>query len=337
MEPDSPEPATTPSVATVAAAWVARRDAGLTPGERAALEAWLAAAPAHAAAFAAADRDRNELDWALHAGATDEVLAGLALRDRQRRRRRHAAGAAAALLLLVAGWFARPHFGPPPLPSPAAGPLVVHEPPRETLPDGTIVELKDSAAIRVSFDDRTRLVHLLHGTAHFRVARSERPFIVRAGQVDARALGTVFVVEFEDQHVSVIVTEGVVAVSPEPVPAALPPAVAVLDAGKTVRMASGAEASAPEITALDAAALDTRLAWRAPRLEFNGTPLSEVVAKVNQHNRRQIELADPSLRSFALSGVLRADKLDALIAMLEEELPVKIEADADRIVVRRAP
>lgn len=336
MTAEMPGSGSTRPLAATAAAWIARRDAGLKPGERAELEAWLAAAPAHAAAFAAADRNRSELDWALHAGATDEVLAGLARRDRQRRRRRAVAGAAAALLL-VAGWFASAFLGPASLPPPAAGPLVVREPPRETLPDGTVVELKDSAAIRVAFDDHTRLVHLLQGTAHFRVARSARPFVVRAGGVDARALGTVFVVELEDQHVAVIVTEGVVAVTPEPATAAEAPPVAVLDAGKTIRLAATAEASAPEVTALDAAALDGRLAWRMPRLEFNGTPLSEVVAKVNEHNRRQIELADPSLRSFALSGVLRADKLDALIAMLEAELPVKIEAGADRIIVRRAP
>src|SRR5687767_16011947 len=87
--------------AAVAAEWVARRDAGLHPDERRQLQAWLAASPQNAAAFAAADTSATELDWPLHLGATDEVMVGLAARARRRTQWRamQAGGLVAALML----------------------------------------------------------------------------------------------------------------------------------------------------------------------------------------------------------------------------------------------
>src|SRR5262245_57740924 len=109
-------------VEAAAARWVARRDAGLDEAGRNGLRAWLAADAGHAAAFARADAGGTELDWPLHAGALDAVLAGLEERARRRRLRRRlvltgAAGACAAALLIVSSWLTR---AVPPTPSAAA-------------------------------------------------------------------------------------------------------------------------------------------------------------------------------------------------------------------------
>jgi transmembrane sensor len=82
--------------------------------------------------------------------------------------------------------------------------------------------------------------------------------------------------------------------------------------------------------------VEDRLAWRIPRLEFSGTPLTEVVAMINRHNTQQLVIADPLLESLALSGIVRADKVDALLALLQSEFGVKCERGADTIILRSA-
>src|SRR5688572_27131803 len=90
------------SIDTTAAAWVVKRDAGLSTHEREQLRAWLAADPRHSAAMARADATATELDWPLHAGALDDVLAALELRARHRRTRRRSVTAGATVMLAIA-------------------------------------------------------------------------------------------------------------------------------------------------------------------------------------------------------------------------------------------
>jgi len=340
----------TPDLQAAATRWLARRDAGLSGGEREQLQAWLAADPRHAAAFAAADAARTELDWPLHAGATDEILAGLdarAQRRRQRKIRAMTTVAAAAFVLLAVTW--RGSSGSSG--GPGTGPsLIVKLPLQQTLPDGTIVDLKEGARIAAKFTARTRLVTLAEGTAHFRVTKESRPFVVEASGVTAQALGTSFSVELEQGSVSVLVTEGRVAVNKDTrdatapagsasasLRAGAPEPLAVLDAGRavTVSLSPHPATAAPEVAELPAQAVEDRLAWRIPRLEFSGTPLGEVIAQVNLHNTPQFVIADAGLERLALSGVLRADKIDALVAMLESDFGVRVERHGGAIVLRQ--
>lgn len=339
------------AVDAVAAHWVARRDAGLDEAGRTGLRAWLAADARHAAAFARADAGGTELDWPLHAGELDTVLAGLEERARRRRGRRRLAlagsvGACAVALLFVSLW--RTPIAPtPPV---TASSMVVKVPEKQTLPDGSIVELKDGARIAITFTDRQRLVTLTEGIAHFQVEKGERPFVVNARGVTAQALGTAFSVEVEAARVSVLVTHGRVAVQKEtptapslagaaaalPVPAP-EVAPAILDAGNTVSVALNAN-EPPVVSAVATvpiAEVEDRLSWRIPRLEFTGTPLSEVIATVNRHNRVQFVIEDASLERLTLSGILRADKVDALVAMIEADFPVQTEYRGERIVLKR--
>lgn len=338
----------TPDIQAAARGWLAKREAGLSFGDREKLEAWLAADPRHSAAFAAVDTARTELDWPLHAGATAEILAGLEARARRRQRRKIqviATAAAAAFVLFVATWRGLPgtdvqtRIGPS---------LVVKVPLQQTLPDGTVVDLKGGARIATEFTDRTRRVTLVEGTAHFKVTKESRPFVVEAAGVTARALGTAFSVELEHGSVSVLVTEGRVAVNKDAVePAtaasaaaaiAQPEPLAILDAGRavSVSLAPQTARATPAVAELPAQEVEDRLAWRIPRLEFSGTPLREVIARVNQHNARQFVIADATLERLTLSGVLRADKVGALVAMLESDFGVRAEQQGGVIVLRQA-
>jgi len=57
---------------------------------------------------------------------------------------------------------------------------------------------------------------------------------------------------------------------------------------------------------------------------------------MNQHNRVKLVIADPSVATMKLSGILRANKLEALVAMVQSDYPVKVERPSDsEIVLRR--
>jgi transmembrane sensor len=329
-----------PALTDVAASWVARRSHGLSPAERAAFERWLAADSAHAAAFAQASAARSEFDWPSHAGATAEILSGLERRSRRRRSRRLATAGALAAAVAI-GWFAFFPAAPvaPEASAVAAAPVVVLHPARQVLGDGTIIDLRDGAEIAVEFTAQYRRVTLLHGEAHFAVAKNpERPFIVKAAGVDVRAVGTEFAVELGSSGVDVVVTEGKVAVEKREVPAAdesaydPPRLLASLTAGRRVRV-DPQSAVATEVTTVSPEEVADRLAWRVPRLEFSRTPLSEVVALFNEHNTTKLVLAHPALGQLRLSGTLRADRIEALTVTLRSDFGVRIETEADRIVI----
>jgi transmembrane sensor len=282
----------------------------------------------------------DDLDWARHANATDEILAGLEHRAKKRLVRRWVTGGALALAFAGGAlWQMRPMVEAG-AEHPAAGfnTLAVIPPRSQILPDGSVVELRDNAEIAVTFTERFRRVALVRGAAHFAVARNPaRPFIVSARGVEVRAVGTAFAVDSSAQAIEVIVTEGKVAV------AALPAAgsqtegehkvLASISAGH--RTVVQPDSVAAEVEKLDEDAMGVSLAWRIPRIEFSKTPLAQVVAELNRHNRTQLVLADEPASHFEISGALRADRLDALVEMLAADFGMQADRSVDRIVLRR--
>jgi transmembrane sensor len=221
--------------------------------------------------------------------------------------------------------------------------LVVVRPAIQTLPDGSIVELKDDAQISVDFSGPLRAVSLARGTAYFQVAKdANRPFVVSAGGLAVRAVGTAFAVELESNELKVLVAEGKVrvdaaheAAAPR---AALPEPLVALGAVSTAAfpIVPGTVAAATTPRTMESAELQQRLGWRTPKLEFTRTPLRDVVAQMNQHNARKFVLADESVGDVRVSGVLRADKMDTLADTLQMDFGLETERRDDAIVVRRA-
>lgn len=303
------------STDALAARWIARRDAGLSEAEAAEFARWRDADPRHAAALA-----RFETAWSALArpretgGAAALSREYAAVRARSRRRRVLAGGATVAAALFAAVWWPRPVSLPTPAAPVASAVLLVPE--LRTLADGSTVELKPGAAIDVAFTDAVRRVRLVRGEALFAVAKNPaRPFVVAAGEVEVRAVGTAFSVELGAAAVEVLVTEGRVAVQT----ADAAPAPALVDAGNRARVTAGPGGTVA-VAAVSSGDVDTQLAWRAPRVEFSGTPLAEVVATVNRHAPqpgRRFVIGDPALAAVPLSGLFRLDDTAAFARMLE--------------------
>jgi transmembrane sensor len=303
-------------------------------------------ATAHSAAAGAGNR-LDPLDWIGEAEAGTDILRAIERQKQQRRRHRsHAALAACGVLVLTGAlWVlntpSRHTLGPP-------ASMQVQAPLRQVLPDGTIVELRDSATIAVDYQSSVRRVTLRQGEAHFIVVKSDRPFVVVVQEIEVRAVGTAFSVQLRARDVDVLVTEGRVAVETATVAAggetpviltgAMSPKrmIATVDAGNriAVDLKTGDATRPPQ--PLAATELQERLAWRVPRLEFSGTPLAEALPMFSEHSRLRLTLADSSLAKLKLSGVVRADNVETLLELLAEEHGIDAQRrSADEIVLSR--
>ena len=335
-----------------AAQWTIRRDRGLSATESIDYELWLAADPRHAAAM-----QRTSAAWSLLDRIPEKAAAPvLATATRRRSFWRRSvvlaplATAAAAALALVAVRFTRSSA----LPSPDLAATTAHAPssaPRQlTLSDGTVVQLNTGGEVTEHFTATERRVLLSRGEAHFAVTKNPaRPFIVHAGNVDVRAVGTAFNVNLQSTAVDVLVTEGVVQLNRPSAPVAVG-AIATpsadlprLNANEraVVSLAPTSPASpaslAPAIVVTTATPDDIALtlAWQAPLLRLGGSTLAELVLEFQRRSGQRVILADPALASLRVGGRFRADDLAGFTHLLATTLDLEVEHTSDDTLVLR--
>lgn len=313
-----------------AARWLAKQDRGLTGAEQDAFHHWLSADPRHRAWFARHRAGWQRLDriaaWHPQHGAEPNPDV-LALPERRTPWRRVALAAAAVLMVAGAVAFRLAESAPAGAAVAASG----YE--RRVLEDGSVVELNGGADLEIHFTPAERRVVLRRGEALFTVAKNAaRPFTVRAGGVNVRAVGTAFNVRLESERVEVLVTEGRVQVSP-PVSATEPPLVSAGELA-VVPLAAG---SAPEIAPASEAATARVRAWQPQLIEFAADPLAEVIAELNRRNRLQLELADPALGRITITASIRSDNIEGFVELLAATARLRAEPRGDyRIVLHRS-
>ncbi len=343
------------SIAAAAARWVARRDAGLSPSEQSAFDRWLASDPRHVSALEHYAKMWSSFDKPRQAGATGAVVQEVKARGKRRQRQRLSAAAGALVVLFGVGLFWQTRTPSSPETIPAANAIVLR-PETRHLPDGSIAELKPGAALTVDYQQDVRRIVLENGEAHFQVAKNkDRPFIVLASGVEVRAVGTAFSVQLSSKQVEVLVTEGRVAVDqtrqnelgdPSAVPqglAANSQTIAMVDAGNRLVVDLEPHSADPLPQPVLAPEINARLAWRAPRVEFTGTPLAEAVALMNSAGNHEREShihisIDASARALAeepVSGIFRADNSEAFVRMLELSLGVRADRQDNEIILRK--
>lgn len=335
-----------------AAAWVLAGDRGLTPSEQDAFSAWLACDPRHGVHYARHRRHWQRLDslveWRPEHGARPNPdLLAPPLRRRMMRwvPARMFLAAAAGIALAWMLWDAKPV---PVREDLAAGTSTVAavppSPNQRVLDDGTIVELNHGATITVNYSQAERRVVLERGEAHFQVTTNHaRPFIVRAGGVDVRAVGTAFNVRVATKAVEVLVTEGRVqletkmAIERAAVEDEERAAPRILEARQRAVVSLAAEPVAPEIATLTAGEIERVLAWQHRRLDFTAAPLHQVVAEFNRRNVVQLVIIDPELAAVRVTAALRSDNVDGVVRMLEELFEARAEKRGEaEIVLRKA-
>lgn len=175
------------------------------------------------------------------------------------------------------------------------------------LPDGSRAWLGGDSAIAMDFDGSRRDLVVLRGSAMFDVVPdASRPFVVRAGDTAATAVGTRYAVSHVGKDVLVQVEEGKVAVAAregEPVPVV---------AGRQIRASAGRLPQ--ETSPLEPGALE----WRRGLIVLEGTPLAEAVARLDAYiPGRVLLLGNSDARVSA--AIALADAPAALAAIAERE------------------
>ena len=203
------------TISQAAAEWVLRHDRGLSAPEQDAFSRWMAEDPRHREAFGLHRWGWDEMDRLIGIQTTLFAAPDPGLLKEPRKRGKPVVLWTVPIALAAAASLAVIFFraeGNRVSERPVVR-AIVPEIESRTLDDGSVVELNRGSEIGVQFTPSERRVRLIKGEAGFHVAKNrERPFIVSAGGVDVRAVGTAFNVRFDSRSVEVVVTEGHVRV-----------------------------------------------------------------------------------------------------------------------------
>ena len=342
------------TVEAAAAAWLVRQDRGLTSRQQDEFFSWLAANPAHRQSFERHRQmwgDFNALkQWRPEHGTTPNP-------DLLARHRRPAPWRRPLPLLLAAAAAIALTFWLVPAPSSRADASLTFETAvyrQEKLPDGSVLDLNRGAHVVVQFSAAERRVLLVQGEAQFAVAKNPaRPFVVRAGGVEVRAVGTAFNVKLAGPNLEVLVTEGTVHVSQQtvvapatsmatgasagPAPTAVPVVLAALTAGQWTVIPVAAVIAPPVVVQTSDREIARLLDWQPRLLDFESTPLAEVVETFNRRNPQRLVIGDEELRALTIVASIRSDNVEGFVRLLEGTMGVRAErTQAGEIVLRRA-
>jgi transmembrane sensor len=307
-----------------AAGWAVRLAVRtLAAEERPELERWLEADPRHRGALLRARAAWTDLDRlaALGARPADAGAGSPAAATVRGRRWFLAAGVSGLALTGVAGWRAWRSRGDVYVSG-------VGEVRRVTLSDGSSMLLNTASRAAVHFNERARDVTLLEGEGLFEVSKDPaRAFIVRAGAVSVRAVGTAFAVRALNERVDVTVAEGVVEVADS----------SVLSQPQTVSANEAASISGSQgvkVERITHAQVERHLAWRDGMLSFDGERLSEAVEEINRHNHLKILIDDPALAARPVVGIFRSGDTEGFAQTVAAALGAQSIAGDDAIHLR---
>jgi transmembrane sensor len=199
-----------------------------------------------------------------------------------------------------------------------------------TLADGSRITLDSNTRLGVALDKDQRLIRLEQGQAMFEVARDPaRPLIVEVADKRVTAVGTEFSVRRDLDEIAVLVKQGRVRIAGD----------RPLAGGQAAELEAGSGASTHHgeisIDRMNQGEVDRALSWRDGFLEFQETPLPQVVAELNRYRTQKIELDDPRIRSIKIGGRFRCTDTDAFLTLLEQGFPVVASRDGDHVTLRQ--
>lgn len=340
-----------------AADWLARLDANSHTSDspdaidlRNRFEAWLAANPGHRAAHArlqaawgrldrlqslhpAADRSANPDLLAFRKSATSAMPATpLSRMADLAGRARYAIAAALAFFVIGAGvlyW----QFD-----TDSDIRTGVGERRHMVLKDGSHMDLNSQSHVAVNFQPDLRRVELNEGEAIFKVAHDEsRPFVVVANGLTVRAIGTAFSVRVKAESVEVVVSEGIVGVTPAgktEVVMSHPQSRGTsqkLTAGHVAVYGASADSQQGVVRVITTTEIDRKLAWQRGMIAFEGEPLSEAVAEFNRYNLRKLVITDPELLSVRVGGYFKSDDVDTFVKALDLGFGIAAVNDGEKV------
>ncbi|MEI8209057.1 MAG: FecR family protein [Methylococcales bacterium] len=191
------------------------------------------------------------------------------------------------------------------------------------LTDGSWLLLNTDTAVSVKYQDYSRQIILLHGQAQFTVtADKNRPFTVNTGELQVRALGTVFEVYRKTSgDVEVVVEEHTVAASlPAKIGHQQESALTTLvQQGQQLHYVhDSGELNPPQTTPNELTE-----SWQQRRVIVKDRPLSELIAEIERYRPGRIFLGDDNQSNLRVTGLFSLADPEASLANLRKILNLK--------------
>ncbi len=204
---------------------------------------------------------------------------------------------------------------------------VKDEPQSMLLPDGSSITLNRHASVQYPDDfgkTQERKV-ILKGDAHFDIKKNKKPFLIEAGDMTIRVLGTSFYVDAaaKNEFDKVIVEEGKVALQAK-------------KGSSKIIVKSGEKASFEKAyRRFSKQHNDERnyLAWMTKKITFRNTPLLQVVKDLNEIYNASVIIKSKDLNNCRYSATFEDQSLDAILKVLESTLEVEINRDGECIEI----
>ena len=292
-----------------AARWLTRiREPDASPRTRRKFERWLSRDGRHGRAYDQANRLWGALHQPASKAAVEHEGTIAAPAPRSKRLARNVArGVLAALCLLTWTWWYRGGLDD----LRADYVTVAGGRQRQTLKDGTVIDLNTDTAVAVDMDHGRRSVHIFRGEVYLTVSHdANRPFTATTPNGRILDIGAAFNVRVRESETVVSLIEGEVNVSVTTDPSAK------ADLRPREEIAMGQ-------TGLGAAAtfdVSHTIAWRTGRMVFFQTPLGDVVDELNRYQRGRILILGRRLRELPVTGVFSTDDPTEAIHVIEATL-----------------
>lgn len=181
------------------------------------------------------------------------------------------------------------------------------------LPDGSMATLNSLSALTYYVDDAagTRRV-VMDGNVYFDVAKNkERPFFVKAGEVEVKVLGTKFDIEAyaNDPEIITSLYEGSVAIRG--------------DQNLAYELKPGYKAiyskSTSEIEIIKPDRLVSDMDWQKQILSFDNKPLTEILEKLGREKNIHFIIESEPLANMKLTArFMHGESIDQILQVLSE-------------------
>lgn len=326
-----------------AAAWHTCLGGGLTAGQRARFEAWIAQ-PANAREFHA-QRALLDVTADLNGPLRAEVLGSVAAVEAETGRRggrawlasgpawASAIATVAVIMTIVIGWSALRSEGYLPQTYETATGQIRNV----VLPDGSVVGLNTRTELEWVGSPSDRRVRLIRGEAYFQVVHDpSRPFRILLAHSQVQVLGTRFdVYQMADGDVRVSVISGTVGVEGlEKGPSSEPSWSRRLISGQQIEYSPvGLVADVHKVV------VPNVIRWRQGMLETQGEPLSAFVSDLSRYTTERIVIADPRAAMQRVGGAFSIRHINGTLDRLSRIAPVTVTHEDGEVILgyRQSP
>lgn len=198
------------------------------------------------------------------------------------------------------------------------------------LPDGSLVTLNANSSVSYNRDWKENDREIwLEGEAFFDIKKktgSPRPeFLVHAGELTVKVLGTSFNVYNREEKTAVVLQEGKVELS-SPGDSRLPTKVTMRPGEKVEVAGSGYKH--------EQVAVDPYLSWRDHRMVFENSSLAEIARLLEDNHGYRVVFTDPRHEELRFTGSYSSERIDLFLKALSEAFDIPVTVSDKTITIQ---